>query len=55
VTDGDVWFGLACVKANQKAKSFRRFGKGKGAHVNVVAWADSQAAFEEKVKRHTEA
>lgn len=26
----------------------------KGAYVNVVAWADSQASFEEKVKRHSE-
>ena len=52
--DGDVWFGLASLKAKPDVKNFRRFGKGKGAYVNVVAWADSQAAFEEKVKRHTE-
>lgn len=49
-----MWFGLACLKANPEVKNFRRFGKGKGAYVNVVAWASSQAAFEEKVKRHTE-
>jgi hypothetical protein len=54
VIDGDVWFGLACLKANPEVKNFRRFGKGKGAYVSVVAWADSQAAFEKKVKRHTE-
>jgi hypothetical protein len=54
MADGDVWTGIACLKANPKVKNFRRFGKGKGAYVNVVAWADSQAAFEEKVKRHTE-
>lgn len=52
--DGDVWFGLACLKANPAVKNFRRFGKGKGAYVNVVAWANSLAAFEKKVKRHAE-
>lgn len=51
---GDIWVGLACLKANPKVKNFRRFGKGKGAYVYVVAWAISQAAFEEKVKRHAE-
>ena len=35
-------------------KNFRRFGKGKGAYVNLVTWAESRAAFEEKIKRHTE-
>jgi hypothetical protein len=54
VTDGNIWIGLACVKANPAVKNFRRFGMGKGAYVNVVAWAQSQAAFEEKVKRHAE-
>jgi hypothetical protein len=54
VTDGEVWCGLACLKANPKVKNFRRFGKGRGAWVNVAAWAESRAAFEEKVKRHTE-
>ena len=54
VTDGDIWVGIACLKANPKVKNFRRFGKGKGAYVNVVAWANSQTAFEEKVKRHSE-
>ncbi len=52
--NGDIWFGLACLKANPAVKNFRRFGKGKGAYVNIVAWADCQAAFEEKVKRHVE-
>jgi hypothetical protein len=42
------------LKANPKVKNFRRFGKGKGAFVNLVAWAESKPAFEEKVKRHTE-
>jgi len=54
VSDGDVWFGLACLKANPKAKNFRRFGKGKGAYVNVVACVESRKAFEERVKRHVE-
>jgi hypothetical protein len=50
----DLWTGLACLKANPKAKGFRRFGKGKGAYVNVVACVESRAAFEERVKRHSE-
>ena len=54
MADGDVWVGLACLKANPKVKTFRRFGKSKGAYANVVGWAGSQAAFEEKVKRHSE-
>ncbi len=52
--DGDIWSGLACLKANPKVRNFRRFGKGKGAYVNVVAWAQSRSAFEEKVKRHVD-
>lgn len=54
MTNGDVWAGLACLKSNPNGENFQRFGKGKGAYVNVVAWADSQASFEEKVKRHSE-
>ncbi len=50
----DIWTGLACLKANPKVKGFRRFGKGKGAYVNVVACVESRAAFEERVKRHSE-
>jgi hypothetical protein len=50
----DLWTGLASLKANPAVKSFRRFGKGKGAYVNVVACVESQAAFEERVKRHSE-
>ena len=50
----DLWTGRACLKANPKIKGFRRFGKGKGAYVNVVACVDSRAAFEERVKRHSE-
>src|SRR5450631_1457489 len=51
--NGDIWTGLACLKANPKVKNFRRFGKGKGAYVNIAAWAESKTAFEEKVRRHT--
>lgn len=51
---GDVWVGLACLKAKPEAKNFRRFGKGKGAYVNIVAWAESKAAFGEKVRRHVQ-
>jgi len=50
----DLWTGLACLKANPKVKGFRRFGKGKGAWVNIVACVESQEAFEERVKRHVE-
>ena len=35
-------------------ENFRRFGDGKGAYVNVVAWAKSQFDFEEKVRRNTD-
>lgn len=52
-TGPDIWTGLACLKPGPKAKKFRLF-KGRGAYVNVVAWAESQAVFEQKVKRHVE-
>jgi hypothetical protein len=50
----DLWTGLACLKANPKVKGFCRFGKSKGAFVNVVAWVESQEEFQERVKRHVE-
>jgi hypothetical protein len=50
----EIWTGLACLKANPKVKGFRRFGRGKGAYVNVVACAASQETFQEAVKRHAE-
>ncbi len=50
----DLWTGLACLKANPAVKGFRRFGDGKGAYVNVVACVESQTAFEERAKRHSE-
>lgn len=54
IIDADIWTGLACLKANPKARNFRRFGKGKGAYVNVVAWAENAKAFESKVRRDTQ-
>jgi hypothetical protein len=30
-------------------KNFRRFGDGKGAYVNAVAWAESAQHFERRV------
>jgi hypothetical protein len=50
----DLWVGLACLKPNPNVKGFRRFGKGKGAYVHVVAWAESSQAFEEQVRRQSE-
>lgn len=50
----ELWAGLAELRANPKCKNFRRFGKGKGAFVWVVAWEESQAAFEAKVKLMSE-
>jgi hypothetical protein len=46
----EIWTGLACLVADPKCKEFRRFGDdGKGAYVNIVAWAASAAQFEERV------
>jgi hypothetical protein len=42
------------VESKSQVKGFRRFGKGKGAYVNVVACVESKAAFEERVKTHAE-
>jgi hypothetical protein len=44
-----LWTGLVCLVANPACKDFRRFGEGKGAYVNVVAWAESAKHFEERV------
>jgi len=47
----DLWTGLACLVADPGCKEFRRFGDdGKGAYVNVVAWAKSQEHFKERVE-----
>jgi hypothetical protein len=47
----DSWTGLACLVADPACSEFRRFGdNGKGAYVNVVAWAKSEEDFEERVE-----
>ena len=45
----ELWTGLACLVADPACKNFKRFGNGKGAYVNVVAWADSGKHFENRV------
>ena len=45
----ELWTGLVCLVPNPACKNFRRFGDGKGAYVNVVAWAESAKHFEERV------
>src|SRR4029079_6706151 len=45
----ELWTGLACLVANPACKHFKRFGDGKGAYVNVVAWAESGEHFEGRV------
>jgi len=45
----ELWTGLVCLVANPACKHFKRFGDGKGAYVNVVAWADSAKHFEERL------
>jgi hypothetical protein len=47
----ELWTGLAGLVGDPKCEGFRRFGDdGKGAYVNVVAWADSAEAFVEQVR-----
>jgi len=45
----ELWTGLVCLVPDAACKNFRRFGDGKGAYVNVVAWADSATHFEQRV------
>lgn len=45
----ELWTGLVCLVADPACKNFKRFGDGKGAYVNVVAWADSAEHFERRV------
>lgn len=48
----DLWTGTACLAADPNCKEFRRFGDdGKGAYVNIVAWAPSKQEFAERVKQ----
>src|SRR4029077_16506286 len=45
----ELWTGLVCLVPDPACKDFRRFGDGKGAYVNVVAWAESAKHFERRV------
>lgn len=48
----ELWTGLACLVADPQCQEFRRFGDdGKGAYVNIVAWADSEESFVERVRQ----
>ena len=50
----DLWTGLACLIPDPSYKDFKRFGDdGKGAYVNVAAWAPSEEEFGNKVKSAT--
>jgi hypothetical protein len=47
-----LWTAIACVVADPACKPFRRFGDdGKGAYVNVVAWAESEEDFHKRIER----
>ena len=46
----ELWIGLACLTANPRSKDFRRFGDGKGAYVQIVAWAKDREHFEQRIK-----
>lgn len=47
----ELWTGLACLVADPNCKEFKRFGEeGKGAYVNIVAWASSDEEFGNRVK-----
>jgi hypothetical protein len=52
VTAMKLWTGVACLVADPNCKEFRRFGDdGKGAYVNIVAWACSEEEFGQRVKQ----
>ena len=46
----EIWTCLVCLVPDPSCKDFRRFGDGKGAYVNVMAWADSAKQFQQRVK-----
>ena len=50
----ELWTGLVCLVADPACKYFKRFGDGKGAYVNVVAWAESAKHFEQRVNASAE-
>ena len=45
----ELWTGLVCLVADPACRDFKRFGDGRGAYVNVVAWAESAKHFEQRV------
>jgi hypothetical protein len=48
----ELWTGTACLVADPNCREFRRFGDdGKGAYVNIVAWASSEETFAECIRR----
>jgi hypothetical protein len=48
----ELWTGIACLVADPNCKDFRRFGDdGKGAYVNIVAWASSGKEFRSRVEK----
>jgi len=49
----ELWTGLAALKPKPEYNNFRMF-EGKGAYVHIAAWAESQAAFEEHVKKQAD-
>jgi hypothetical protein len=50
----ELWTGVACLVADPSCKDFRRFGDhGKGAYVNIVAWASSEEQFRQRVQKIT--
>jgi hypothetical protein len=50
----ELWTGIACLVADPHCQEFRRFGDdGKGAYVNIVAWASCEEEFGKRVKHAT--
>jgi hypothetical protein len=48
----ELWTGVACLIADPNCKDFSRFGDdGKGAYVNIVAWASSEEEFRQRVEK----
>lgn len=48
----ELWTGMACLRADPNCKEFKRFGDdGKGAYVNIVAWASSEEEFGNRVRQ----
>ncbi|HMI53341.1 MAG TPA: hypothetical protein VK525_17640 [Candidatus Saccharimonadales bacterium] len=45
----ELWTGLVCLVADPACNDFKRVANGRGAYVNVVAWAESAKHFEQRV------